>query len=320
MDVKEYVYSTFDGGIPLLADVYYKPVNEDAKKARPIVLLIYGGAFVAGTKATVSKARLDSLIHEFGFTVVVPDYRHSPCISVYDGPVTDMHSAYSWASRELPELLLRDAGVLVDGNRVAVIGSSAGGNLALHLGVTHLKGSATPSPKAIVSYFPAIYLKDPFWHSQMEVMAQIPRFPDAFVNKIYNEGVITSAPPSFKKVPDSPKPVPDFSKPRTAWLLSNLRDGTLIRNVVQDDNYDRVDPVGLFSSKFPPTCFIHGTEDKMALPRFSSQACQTLRSFGVDAKLIVANGYGHDFETGMPADHPDFSIIRESHRFAAERV
>ncbi|KAF4334032.1 alpha beta-hydrolase [Fusarium beomiforme] len=315
MDVKEYVYGTFDGGRRLLADVYYKPATNDvAKDTRPIALLIYGGAFVAGTKATVSKARLDSLIHEFGFTVVVPDYRHCPGISVYDGPVTDIHSAYLWACRELPELLFRDVGASVDGNRVAVIGSSAGGNLALHL------GSATPPPRAIVSYFPAIYLKDPFWHSPMEVMAQIPRFPEAFVNKIYNEGVITSAPPSFKKVPDSPKPVPDFTKPRTAWLLSNLRDGTMFQNVVQDGNYERVDPVELFSTNFPPTCFIHGTEDKMALPRFSAQAYQTLQSLGVDAKLIVANGYGHDFETSMPADHPDFSIIRESHRFAADRV
>ncbi|KAL5590249.1 hypothetical protein FOBRF1_013806 [Fusarium oxysporum] len=315
MDVREYVYSTVEGGTLLKADVHYKPVsNDDVKEARPIALIIYGGGFVAGSKAAVSKARLDSLIHEFGFTVVVPDYRHCPAISVYDGPVTDIHSAYSWACRELPELLFRDVGASVDGNRVAVIGSSAGGSLALHL------GSATPPPKAIISYFPAIYLKDPFWHSPMEAMAQIPRFPETFVNKVYDEGVITSAPSSFKKVPDSPKPVPDFSKPRTAWLLSNLRDGTMFRNVVQDDNYERVDPVELFSANFPPTCFIHGTEDRMALPRFSAQACQALQSLSVDSKFIVANGYGHDFETSMPANHPDFSIIRDSHRFAAERV
>ncbi|RBA12902.1 hypothetical protein FPRO05_14043 [Fusarium proliferatum] len=315
MDVREYVYGTFDGGVPLHTDVYYKPVaNDSVREARPIAILIYGGAFVAGTKATVSKARLDSLIDEFGFTVAVPDYRHCPSVSVYDGPVTDIHTAYKWVCNELPQLLLKDVGAKVDGSRVAVIGSSAGGNLALQL------GSATPPPKVIVSYFPAIYLKDPFWHTPMEAMAQIPRFPEAFLNKVYDEGVITSAPPSFKKDPGSPKRIPDFSKPRTAWLLSNLRDGTMFRNIVKDGDYDRVDPVQFFSSNFPPTCFIHGTEDKMALPRFSAEACRTLQSLGVDARLIVAEGYGHDFETSMAADHPDFSIVRESHRFAAERV
>jgi len=100
---------------------------------RTLAILIYGGAFVAGTKETASKARLDSLIDEFGFTVVVPDYRHCPSVSVYDGPVTDIHTVYQWVCNELPQLLLKDVGAKVDGSRVAVIGSSAGGNLALQL-------------------------------------------------------------------------------------------------------------------------------------------------------------------------------------------
>lgn len=37
MDVREYVYGTFDGGVPLHTDVYYKPVaNDSVREARPI--------------------------------------------------------------------------------------------------------------------------------------------------------------------------------------------------------------------------------------------------------------------------------------------
>ncbi|KAG4261444.1 hypothetical protein FPRO03_11461 [Fusarium proliferatum] len=315
MDAREYVYSTVDGGVPLKADVYFKSVtNDPVKEAGPIVLVIYGGGFVNGSKAGVSKARLESLVHEFGFTVVVPDYRHCPTVSVIQGPIPDIHACFSWTCKELPALLSRDVGVTVDGDRVGVIGSSAGGNLALHL------GSATPPPKAIVSYFPAVYLEDPFWHSPMEVFSQVPRFPQAFLDQVNSEGIVTSTPSSFKRVPDSPKPVPDFSRPRTAYLLSSLRDGTLFQSVVQDGDYKRVDPVELFSAKFPPTCFVHGTEDKMALPRFSKAAYESLRSFGVDAELLIADGEEHDFESSMSADHPHFSVIRNSHRFLATRV
>ncbi|KAH7230028.1 Alpha/Beta hydrolase protein [Fusarium solani] len=164
METKEYTYATLEEGAALTADVYYKPgAGNDVKAAQPIVILIYGGGFVAGSKAAVSKSRLDSLIHDSGFTVVVPDYRHCSTVSVFDGPVTDIHNCYSWTREKLPALLSRDTGVLIDGSRVVVIGSSAGGTLVLHL------ASASPPPKAIVSY---------------------------------------------------------FSRSRTAWFLSNLRDGT----------------------------------------------------------------------------------------------
>ncbi|KAL9560684.1 hypothetical protein ACKAV7_015175 [Fusarium commune] len=145
MDVREYIYGTVDG-VPLKADVYYKSVTSGGvREAGPIVLLIYGGAFVNGSKAGVSKARLDSLVHEFGFTVVVPDYRHCPTVSLIQGPIPDIHASFSWTCEELRALLSRDVRVSVDGSRVGVIGSSASGNLALRL------GSATPPPKAIVS-------------------------------------------------------------------------------------------------------------------------------------------------------------------------
>ncbi|KAL6362253.1 hypothetical protein LRP88_04331 [Fusarium phalaenopsidis] len=296
METKEYTYATLEEGTPLTADVYYKSRSgDDGKTAQPI-------------------ARLESLIYDFGFTVVVPDYRHCPTVSVFDGPVTDIHNCYSWTREELPALLSGDTGVLIDGSRVAVIGSSAGGTLALHL------ASASPPPKAIVSYFSAMNLKDEFWHSPMEVLSKVPSFPQGFLQEVMNEGVVTATPSSFKRVPGNPKPVPDFSRSRTAWLLSNLRGGTWLRNVVQDDNYKRVDPSELFSDKFPPTCFVHGSEDKMCLPRFSKEAHELLLSLNVDTELLIAEGEGHDFESAMPADHPNFSVVRQSHRFAAERV
>lgn len=58
----------------------------------------------------------------------------------------------------------------------------------------------------------------------------------------------------------------------------------------------------------------------MCLPRFSEETHELLLSLNVDTELLIAEGEGHDFESAMPADHPNFSVVRQSPRFAAERV
>lgn len=154
----------------------------------------------------------------------------------------------------------------------------------------------------------------------MKAMASIPKFPAAFLDKVLEEGTVLETTSSFKQIPESPTPVPDFSRPRVAWLLSHLRDGTWLRDVVQDGDYKRVDPVELFSKSFPPTCFLHGTEDAMCPPRLSEQAHKALRSFQVPSELLVVEGKGHDFENRIDKADPAFSKIEESHRFAAQWV
>lgn len=95
--------------------------------------MLYGGGFVAGAKSAISKARLESLVLDFGFVAVVPNYRHCPTVSVYDGPIQDVRTCFGWAQKTLPGHLRSDLGIDADGNKIAVIGASAGGTLALHL-------------------------------------------------------------------------------------------------------------------------------------------------------------------------------------------
>lgn len=94
--------------------------------------MFYGGGFVVGSKELVSKNEIETLVLELGFVVVVPNYRHCPAISLYEGPINDAYSCYEWVQNDLPRLL-SNVRVVADGSRVAVIGSSAGGTLALHL-------------------------------------------------------------------------------------------------------------------------------------------------------------------------------------------
>lgn len=70
-----------------------------------------------------------------GYVVVSADYRLCPQVSLYEGPIEDAKDAYRWwwCKSHLPGLLKQDAGLDVDGSRIAVFGHSAGGCLALHL-------------------------------------------------------------------------------------------------------------------------------------------------------------------------------------------
>lgn len=165
-----------------------------------------------------------------------------------------------------------------------------------------------------------MYLQDPFWHTPMAALSKIPSFPQEFLDQVLQEGTVTSTPSSFKTTPSNPTPVPDFSRSRVAWLLTNLKEGTWLRNVVQDEQYNRVDPSMLFSANFPPTCFVHGTEDKMCEPRFSGQAYQELQRHNVESKLLLAEGKGHDFDGKISKDNPDFSLLREAFNFLAQQV
>lgn len=70
-------------------------------------------------------------LNEAGLVAVASDYRLCPTISVLDGPVADSVAAYDWAQNELPALLEKDHGVIVNGKNIVTFGHSCGGGLAL---------------------------------------------------------------------------------------------------------------------------------------------------------------------------------------------
>lgn len=109
------------------------------------------------------------------------------------------------------------------------------------------------------------------------MLAQLPAMPGDFLNKIFDEPVQTSTGSSLESAPkpeepqEKPKglPPPDLTKPRNAWLFSALKDGSQLAKIVQDGDFDRIDPVHTFSPNFPPTFFIHGLADPMIPSRLS---------------------------------------------------
>ena len=118
----------------------------------PAVLVIHGGAWRGGNKADVGR-----VLHEFaarGYVAVSPQYRFCPK-EVFPAQVHDVKAAVRWLKANAKERK-------VDPERIGAIGFSAGGHLALMLGVTGpadgLEGEVSAGApdsrvKAVVNYF-----------------------------------------------------------------------------------------------------------------------------------------------------------------------
>lgn len=90
---------------------------------------------------------------ERGFLPVSTDYRLCPEIGLFEGPMTDCCDALKWAKEILPSLSLWGPNVRPDPNKVAAIGWSSGGQLAMSLGYTAL-ARGIKSPDAILAMYP----------------------------------------------------------------------------------------------------------------------------------------------------------------------
>ena len=118
----------------------------------PTVLVIHGGAWRSGDKTHVGPVLMDFAQH--GYVAVSPQYRFCPK-DIFPAQVNDVKAAVRWIKTNAKKYR-------IDPDRIGAIGFSAGGHLALMLGVTGPndglegdKSAASPDSriKAVVNYF-----------------------------------------------------------------------------------------------------------------------------------------------------------------------
>jgi acetyl esterase/lipase len=74
--------------------------------------------------------------------------------------MTDVRDALKWSREELPSIKLNCPGLKVDGDRVAAIGWSTGGTLAMSLGFTPQLCGVKPPEAILAFYCPSNYNED----------------------------------------------------------------------------------------------------------------------------------------------------------------
>lgn len=185
------------------------------------------------------------------------------------------------------------------------------------------QGTLREPPRAILDFYGVKYLADEFWHSPLPSLAGIPPFEKNFLDKIYEEPVLTTTLTSMEimaassaRMENQPKqrglPPPDLSIPRNAWLFTALKDGTQIKAVVKDDAFEDVEPTMAFSPRFPPTAIIHGGADSMVPCRLSEKAFEELDQHGVETLLLVLPDQDHGFDAGLSSDDAEWQQVRRA--------
>jgi len=149
---KDYDFKTVGDGQSVGVTVYWGTGGSGSVPARPIgeilrittlvrkkhtepppylALLFHGGAFIVGTRSMIPPHHIGDLVAA-RFVVASADYSLLPQAALYEGAQQDAKDAYRWCKDSLPGLLSAE-GVPVDGDKVVVVGYSAGATLALVL-------------------------------------------------------------------------------------------------------------------------------------------------------------------------------------------
>ena len=149
------VYGTAEG-VKLLLDLA-RPAAP--AKACPALVFIHGGGWTAGTRSQYAGAIVEAARH--GYVAATIDYRFAPAFR-FPAQVEDAQCAVRWLRAHAAELHL-------DPQRVGAVGDSAGGHLALMLGLMDpadgLAGTGgNPDQKAKVQVVVNFYGPGDFTH------------------------------------------------------------------------------------------------------------------------------------------------------------
>ena len=264
-----HVYKRVDG-IELLADVY--PALRDEGRT-PVLLLLHAGSLIAGGRAWFPAYQIDAY-RRFGHTVVAIDYRLAPETK---GPdiISDVIDAVRWIRDALPE------NSPVDPSRLGIIGHSAGGYLALHMG--HV---LEQRPRAIVSFYGYGDLLGK-WYVEPDphyaALAPITRDRAAhFVGA---------------------RPIADGSlaPQRLDFYVHCRQQGSWLAEVFghEDADLDALVPYcpdRHVDEAYPPTLLLHGDADTDVPYEKSQRMAEALSRRGVEHELVTVTGAGHTFD------------------------
>ncbi|MCY2931281.1 MAG: alpha/beta hydrolase [Planctomycetota bacterium] len=233
------------GGKHLLLDLY---TPAGAKEKTPLVVWIHGGAWKSGSKENSPILALAAQ----GYAVASINYRLSQ-EAIFPAQIEDCKGAIRFLRANAPKYSL-------DGDRIAVVGSSAGGHLSALVGTSGdvkelegaVGGNGTVSSRVqcVVDYFgPSDMLQ--------------------FQDK-----------PTWVKIDGKDSP------------LVKLMGGPLTQ---KKDLVARANPITFVTKDDPPFLIVHGDKDNTVPIHQSELLVAALKKAGVEVTFEVVKGGGHGF-------------------------
>lgn len=265
-----FIYKEADG-IQIEVDVYR--IGES--QLQPAILWIHGGALIGGRREGIRTDQLNAYL-DAGYVVASIDYRLAPESKLPD-IAADLRDAFRWLREEGPKA----AGV--DPDRVAAVGHSAGGYLALLSGST-----VDPPPKAIVSFY-----------GYGDIVGDWYARPDPF----YLQQPLVTEEEAIASVGTTPLASDKgWPKDRFRFYLYCRQHGIWpekIGGVSPSEDpafFTPYCPVRNITKDHPPTLLIHGDADTDVPVEQSLLMAEALMEKGVPVRSLILEGAGHGFD------------------------
>ncbi|SDI05802.1 alpha/beta hydrolase fold [Alteribacillus bidgolensis] len=227
------------------------------EEAQPAVLFIPGGGFMSANHDKSIQQRFD--IAEAGFVVASMGYRVTPQSS-FPSPLEDEKSAIRYLRANAEKFN-------IDPDRIAVMGSSAGGYLSSFAGVTN----------GIDTFDTGTHLEE-----SSDVQAVINLYGLSDLTKV-GEG----KPEEAAALHDSP------SAPEAMWVNGPavFGPGGSIHDNPKAAN--EANPISYITEDAPPFLVLHGDSDNLVLPSQTEMLHESLINEDIDSTRYVVKGAGH---------------------------
>jgi acetyl esterase/lipase len=242
------------------------------KEQTPVVVYIHGGGLLWGNREEIQEEMV-KLYTENGFSLFSIDYRLAPETKLPD-IIEDIKDALNWIQKEGKEKFS------IDPRAIAVVGSSAGGFLALNTGLFQNK------PLAIVSFY-----------GYGDITAKWATTP----NNFYSQKVLVPKETAQKLVSDQIVTEGTVEERFLLYLYAR-QSGKWIQEISGiDTNLHKEKllpfcPVHTITKGYPPTLLLHGTKDVDVPYEQSVFMRGALVKQGVEVKLITIPNGEHVFD------------------------
>jgi acetyl esterase/lipase len=271
---QSYAYKAV-GNCQIQADVYRTP----DEAVRPAILWLHGGALMMGNRATLAPDQLARYVGA-GYTVIAVDYRLAPEVKL-EAIIEDLQDAYSWVRQNGPDLFQ------IDPERIAVVGHSAGGYLALMTGAC-----VRPRPRALVSFYGYGDIAG-HWYSRADAFyAQQPAVPTEGAYQLVGGPILTGT--AFEGA--------QF-RYRYRFYVFCRQQGLWPKEVTGHDPDAEAEwftpfcPLRNVTPDYSPTLLLHGDQDTDVPLQQSVLMSKELERNHVPHELMILPSRGHGFDS-----------------------
>ena len=265
-------------------DVYL--TNNTSRESIPVVVYIHGGALIWGTREKVNETEVNAILSE-GMAYVSIDYRLAPETSLMEIK-KDVEDAMQWVREDGATLYGFDA------NRVAALGRSAGGYLAL------LSGTFLIPPQCIVSFYGYGDILGS-WYAQPS--------PHHMKNPLVSPAEAAACVRADVPIHAGHERLPLYLRSRQTGSWASLVSG-----------YDSSEvnamlapfcPIHQIGTRYPATFLLHGSVDTDVPAEQSQNMYAALADAGIASQLYIQPDADHGFDGSWENVPEEFGRVIE---------